>query len=190
MKTKGNLIVISGPSGAGKGTLVAQLLERVPSTWISISATTRKPRPGEQDGVHYYFLEKDRFMEIAAQGGFLEWAQVHGNCYGTPMDKVKQRIAEGKQVILEIDVQGALQVKKKMPEAKTIFVLPPSFEILEKRLRGRGTESEDVIATRMSNAQLELSLEKEYDYSVVNDELDRAVNELVALVESISVKED
>ena len=182
MTTRGNLFVISGPSGAGKGTLVARLLEAVPSAWVSVSATTRKARPGELDGVHYFFLTEEQFDGIVAQDGFLEWAQVHSNRYGTPQAKVEQAIVQGKQVVLEIDVQGAFQVREKMPEAILVFIEPPSLKILEERLRNRGTETEDVIAARMKVASMELSEKMKYDYVIVNDNLDEATRELVDFV--------
>ena len=186
---RGNLIVLSGPSGVGKGTLVARLLQHMPdNVWVSVSATTRQPRVGEEDGVHYFFIDQDRFDEIAAQDGFIEWANVHGNCYGTPRAKVEEHIAQGFQVILEIDVQGALQVREKMPEAKLVFVLPPDLEQLEMRLRGRGTDSEEVIDRRLRNAHMELSLEKEYDFSIVNDDAERATNELIAYINALSAE--
>ena len=183
-KRNGNLIVLSGPSGAGKGTLVARVLERVPDSWVSVSATTRSPRPGEVDGVHYHFIGKETFDRMVAKGGFLEWAPVHGHSYGTPRASVEQAIAEGKQVILEIDVQGALQVRKSFPQARLIFIEPPSLEELERRLRGRGTESEESIRERMTTAKVELSQKMKYDERVVNDDLDRATDELVALIDS------
>jgi guanylate kinase len=181
---KGNLFVISGPSGAGKGTLVASLVARSTDVWVSVSATTRQPRPGEVDGVHYDFMTVDQFQDILAEDGFLEWAEVHGNYYGTPLAPIQQRIAQGQQVILEIDVQGGMQVKDKVPDAHLIFIEPPSCEELERRLRGRGTETEEVIAKRMANARVELSYKKEYDYTLVNDDIERATAELLAVVDS------
>ena len=180
----GNLFVVSGPSGAGKGTLVARLLEEREDVWVSVSVTTRAPRSGEIEGVHYFFVSEEEFDRMQAEGGFLEWAHVHGCRYGTPLAVVKDRIAEGKQVILEIDVQGALQVREKMPEARLIFIEPPSIEVLEQRLRARGTETEDVIEKRMKTALVELSQKMEYDIRLVNDDLDKAVAELVAYVDS------
>lgn len=183
---KGNLFVLSGPSGAGKGTLVKRVLQRVPDTWVSVSATTRQPRPGEVDGRDYFFLDQPRFDELVSQGGFLEWAHVHGNSYGTLRSRVQDRIDHGSQVILEIDVQGAFQVKKAMPEAHLIFIEPPSLEELERRLRGRGTETEDVICNRMKTAEVELARKMEYDVQVVNDELERATEELVSYIGSFA----
>lgn len=183
---KGNLFVLSGPSGAGKGTLVKRVLQRVPDAWVSVSATTRQPRPGEVDGSDYFFLDQPRFDELVSQGGFLEWAHVHGNSYGTLRSRVQDRIDHGSQVILEIDVQGAFQVKKAMPEAHLIFIEPPSLEELERRLRGRGTETEEVICNRMKTAEVELARKMEYDVQVVNDELERATEELVSYIGSFA----
>ncbi|MBR3689527.1 MAG: guanylate kinase [Eggerthellaceae bacterium] len=179
---QGNLFVISGPSGAGKGTLVARLIESVPDARLSISATTRKPREGEVHGVHYYFSTRDEFMELVEQDGFLEWAEFAGNCYGTPRSFVEKSMAEGAQVILEIEVQGAFQVREKMPEAHLVFIEPPSLEVLEERLRGRGTEDEEAIQRRLATARVELSRKMEYDIRLVNDDLERAVDELIAIV--------
>ena len=164
----GNLFVVSGPSGTGKGTLIARLLEEVPDAWLSVSATTRRPRPGEEEG------------------GFLEWAEYSGNCYGTPRASVEREMAAGRQVILEIEVQGALQVREKMPEAHLVFIEPPSLEELERRLRGRGTETDDVVDMRMRTALVELSQKMEYDYRLVNDDLDEATRQLVAYVNEIA----
>ena len=183
MSRTGNLFVISGPSGAGKGTLVKALIEQVPDAWLSVSATTRKPREGEVDGKHYHFIINDQFDDLVRQDGFLEWAQVHSNKYGTPRAQVEQAIAEGKQAILEIDVQGAFQIKEKIPQSILVFIEPPSLEILEERLRGRGTETEDGIAARMSVATMELLEKIKYDIAIVNDDLDVAAKELVDFVE-------
>ena len=178
----GNLFVISGPSGAGKGTLVARLVRDVPDVWVSVSATTRAPRPGEVDGVSYFFSTAEEFDRMVAEDGLLEWAEYSGNRYGTPRAVVEERIAAGNQVVLEIDVQGAFQVREKMPFAHLVFIEPPSLEVLEERLRGRGTEAEEVIAARMRAAEVELSRKMEYDIRLVNDDLDDAAAKLAAYV--------
>ena len=179
----GNLFVISGPSGAGKGTLVARLLDAVDDAWVSVSVTTRSPRPGEIDGIHYFFASDEEFDRLVAEDGLLEWANVHGCRYGTPRKTVEEHIANGEQVILEIDVQGAFQVRESMPGARLVFIEPPSLEVLEARLRGRGTETEDVIEKRMKTALLELSRKMEYDIRLVNDDLDVATSELIAYID-------
>lgn len=184
MQRKGNLFVLSGPSGAGKGTLVKKVLERVPDAWLSISDTTRAPRKGEVDGVHYYFVDDARFDRLIETGGLLEWAQVHENRYGTPRARVEDHMAKGGQVLLEIDVQGGFQIREQIPAAHLVFIEPPSLEELEKRLRGRGTDSDESIAVRMKNAQLELSRKMEYDKQFVNDNLEVCADELVAYIES------
>lgn len=180
----GNLFVISGPSGAGKGTLVARLLRRVPDAWVSISCTTRSPRPGEIDGVHYHFLSNEDFDHLVATDGLLEWAEYSGNRYGSPRKPVEEHMARGGQVILEIEVQGAFQVREKMPEAHLVFIEPPSLSVLEQRLRGRGTEDEPTIQKRLATAKVELSHKMEYDIRLVNDDLAVATDELVAYVQS------
>lgn len=163
---------------------MARLLQEVPDAWLSVSATTRSPREGEKDGVSYHFMTREDFMRLADDGGLLEWAEFAGNCYGTPRSKVQEAVEEGKQVILEIEVQGAFQIREKMPEAHLVFIEPPSMEILEQRLRGRGTETEEAILRRLETAKLELSRKMEYDMRLVNDDLETAVKELVAYVNS------
>ena len=161
---------------------MARLLREVPDAWLSVSATTRAPRDGEVDGVNYYFVDKDRFLAMAQEGELLEWAEYSGNCYGTPMKSVMDMIENGRQVILEIDVQGAFQIAEKIPDAILVFIEPPSVEELERRLRSRGTETEASIAKRMEAAQMELSRKEEYDKRLVNDDLEQAVSELVSYV--------
>lgn len=181
MVKKGALIVISGPSGCGKGTIVERLLEEG-NMEISISSTTRKPRGIEQNGVDYFFLEEEEFKRMIDEGEFLEYANVYGCFYGTPRKKVLDRVDAGINVILEIDVQGALQVKKNYPDAIMIFIMPPSKEELLRRLRGRGTETEEQIERRISKAQSEIDMADQYEFKVVNDDLDLAVREVKEII--------
>ena len=167
----------------GKGTVLSRVREVRPDLGLTVSATTRKPRPGEVDGVAYHFLTDEEFDRELASGNFLEWANVHGHRYGTLRREVTSRIESGQSLVLEIDVQGAFQVKEKMPEAHLVFIDAPSIEVIEQRLRGRGTESEDVIAARMQTALVELSQKEKYDYVLVNDDLDRATDELLSYID-------
>jgi guanylate kinase len=178
----GRLIVLTGPSGAGKGTLLKALLQQRPTLYVSISATTRSARPGEVAGQHYYFLDRPQFDRMVAAGEFLEWAEFAGNCYGTPRQPVMDQIALGKTVILEIELEGARQVRQSCPEAYRIFILPPDFATLEQRLRGRGTESDEVVQRRMRRAKDEIAAADEFDVQIVNDQLDQALAELAAIV--------
>ena len=182
MNKKGILIVISGPSGAGKGTICKALLEREDNLYLSVSATTRKPREGEVHGVNYYFLEKEDFMKRVENEEFLEWAEVHGNCYGTPKFNVEELINEGKNVILEIDVQGALNVKKNCEDGVFIFVLPPSMEELKRRIIKRGSETPESLITRFKNAYEEINFISKYNYAVVNDDLEEAVKKVQNII--------
>ncbi len=180
----GNLFIVSGPSGAGKGTLVRAVLERVPDVWLSVSATTRAPRPGEADGVHYFFLTPAEFDREIENGGFLEWAEVHGNRYGTLRAAVEQKISEGRQVILEIDPQGAIQVKRELPGSVLVFVGAPSIEELRRRLATRGSETQDQIEVRMQTAIREIELAGTYDFVIVNDDVSGATDKIVAIMDS------
>ncbi len=181
---KGMLLVFSGPSGVGKGTLISRLMQEDKSLVFSVSATTRAPREGEIDGVHYHFVSMDRFEELVGQNAFVEHARVHGNCYGTLRSEVDARLQRGENVVLDIDVQGALNVIKSEPECVSIFILPPSRESLLSRLTGRGTETEEAIATRSRNALWEISQKDQYKYNVINDDLDAAVRCLQAIIEA------
>ena len=173
--------MISAPSGAGKTSLVKALIEQLPGVEVSISHTTRAMRPGEEDGVHYHFVDQASFLELADQAAFLEHAEVFGNYYGTSQQGVQDQLATGKDVILEIDWQGARQVRKLMPECLGVFIVPPSRAVLEERLRGRGQDAEDVIARRMQEAVSEMSHFPEFDYLVINDDFDMALAELKAI---------
>ncbi len=172
----------------GKGTLVAKLRQRVPSLGLAVSATTRSPREGETEGVSYYFLDKEEFEARVAAGEFLEWASVHGNCYGTLKSEVERLFGEGRSVVLEIDVQGGLNVRRENPGAVLVFIDPPSLEVLEERLRGRGTEDEDTIELRLKNAASEFEAGRAYDAHIVNDDLDRACAELADLINTYETK--
>ncbi len=181
MSKQGILFVVTGPSGVGKGTVLTRVRERK-SLYFSISATTRKPREGEQDGVQYYFLTKEQFEQKIAAGGFLEYAQFSGNYYGTPAEPVDRQLKEGKDILLEIEVQGAMQVKKNRPDAVRIFLAPPSFAELERRLTGRGTEDEEAIRMRLETARHELTLAPQFDYIVVNHTVEQAVLDVLAIM--------
>lgn len=167
--------VLTGPSGVGKGTLVARLRERHPELWLSVSATTRAPRTGERDGIHYFFHSKERFHELVQSGGLLEWAEFAGNYYGTPRQPVSERVAKGIPVLLEIELEGARQVRNSLPEATQIFLAPPSIEELENRIRGRGTEAEEAIQRRLKRAKEELAAQTEFDAVIVNNDLETAL---------------
>lgn len=178
---KGTLLVLSGPSGSGKGTLVKEYMSKNKGVFVSVSATTRAPREGEVHGVNYFFMTKAEFEKKVSEDGFLEHAEFCDNYYGTPREEVEKKLNEGFDVILEIEVQGALQVKENCPEAVLVFTIPPSFEVLRKRLIGRGTESMDVIKKRLATAIEEIKQAYKYDYVVVNDTLCVAVSELEAI---------
>lgn len=189
---RGRLIVVAGPSGVGKGTVVRRLLDGDPPGLVySVSATTRAPRNGEIEGTHYRFVTEREFDRLIREGELLEWAEVVGHRSGTPRRFVEERLAEGRDVLLELDVKGAKQVRELMPEALLIFLLPPSFEELERRLRSRGSETEDRLRERLETARWELQQEPWFDARVVNDDLARAVSEVAAIIqESHSDPED
>ena len=180
--SKGLLIVVSGASGTGKGTVCSALLAATPTLGYSISATTRAPREGEVDGENYYFLTKEAFKQKIAEDGFLEYANVYGNYYGTPLGKILERRKKGQDVLLEIDTQGALDVMKKCPDGIFIFLLPPSLAELERRIRGRGTETEESITRRFGAAKKEIAIGKKYQYVVLNDEVNRAVERIQSII--------
>ena len=180
--TRGLLIVVSGASGTGKGTVCKKILTDLPEVAYSISATTRTPRPGEVDGREYYFLSVDDFKAWIADEKFLEYAEVYGNFYGTPLNKIEERLNRGEDILLEIDVQGALNVKRKCPEGIYIFLLPPSLEELKRRIEGRGTETPESLARRLKNAVAEIKIGLESDYVVVNDSVDEAVAEIKSIL--------
>lgn len=170
-KDKGLLVVISGPSGAGKGTICKELIKRNSDLWISVSATTRMPREGEVEGKSYFFTSKEEFVNGIGEGNFFEHAEVYGNHYGTPKDKVFQRLDEGIDVVLEIDIQGALKVKEVYPQGVFIFILPPSMDELKKRIIGRGSETPESLMTRFTSAYEELNFVSRYNYAVINDDV-------------------
>lgn len=184
MTKKGLLLVVSGPSGVGKGTICKEYLNKYDDCALSVSATTRSPRDGEVDGVSYFFLSHEEFRKRIDAGGFLEHAVFCDNYYGTPKDAVMEKLEEGKNVILEIEVQGALQVRSHYPEAVFVFVIPPSVETLEERLRGRGTETDEVIKKRLERAKAEFNYIDKYNYVLVNDTVSEAVCRLHSIIEA------
>ncbi|HKT26948.1 guanylate kinase [Dyella sp.] len=181
----GTLFIVAAPSGAGKSTLVNALLEREPGISLSISHTTRPPRPGEQYGRHYYFVERAEFEREVAEGIFLEHAEVHGNFYGTSRRTVQDLLQQGRDVLLEIDWQGAAQIRKAKPDVVSVFILPPSRAELERRLRGRGSDSAEVIERRLRNSRGEIAHAHEFDYIIVNDRFEDALDSLQAIVRAV-----
>ena len=180
--TKGKLFVVSGPSGAGKGTICKEILDQERNIEMSVSMTTRSPRKGEIDKVHYYFVDRESFEKLIEEDGFMEYADVYGNFYGTPKRKVLEWINAGIDVILEIDVQGAMQIKKNYPEGVFIFILPPSLTELKNRIKGRGSETEETMARRLGEALNEIRCIDKYDYRVINEELDVAIDRVRAII--------
>ncbi|GAB6149797.1 guanylate kinase [Clostridium novyi] len=178
---QGLLLVISGPSGAGKGTICKELMKNG-DFWLSVSATTRSPRKGEVDGQNYYFLTKENFVDKIEQKDFLEYAEVYGNYYGTPKSNVLEKLKNGKDVILEIDIQGALKVKENYPKGIFIFILPPSMEELKNRIIKRGSETEESLMTRFKSAYKEINYVSKYNYAVINDEVDKAVEKIKSII--------
>ena len=188
MSDTGLLIVVSGPSGAGKGTICDALREQFPNIHYSISMTTRQPRLGEVDGVNYYFSDNARFEALLAEDAFLEHAKVYDHYYGTPKKYVYDMLAQGNHVMLEIDIQGAMQVKERYPEGVFIYIVPPSKDVLEARLRGRHTDADDVIAARLAKARDELEWIDKYDYVIVNDDLGQAIGQAAAILQAEACK--
>jgi guanylate kinase len=180
----GHLYIVAAPSGAGKTTLVRLLLERDPAIRVSISSTTRPPRPGEVDGRDYHFVDVQSFLEMVNKGEFLEWAEVHGNYYGTSKSWIEAEMSAGRDVLLEIDWQGAQQVRKAFPEAIGVFILPPSLAVLKERLSGRATDSAETIARRIAAARDEMRHVDEFDYVIINDDLQPALDNLISIVSS------
>jgi guanylate kinase len=187
-RTRGSIIVISAPSGAGKSTLVRHLMASLPTLTFSISHTTRLPRPGERNGRDYFFVSPGRFERMAAAGDFIEWAEVFGNLYGTSWKQLRAAQERGADVLLDIDVQGHRQVRRCLPEALSVFVLPPSFQVLERRLRNRRSEAPEAIEKRLTTARKEIASWPEYDYLVVNNRLSRATQDLRAVVSTARLR--
>ena len=185
MKNQKQLIIITGPSGVGKGTVVKEVLNmNSKKLWLSISATTRKARAGEINGEHYYFLSKENFKKMIKDNLFIEWAEFAGNFYGTPVKSITQKIDSGYKVILEIEVEGARQIKEKFPDSLSIFLLPPNIRELEKRIRNRSTEDEESISRRLQRSKFEISCSKDFDYIVINDDIQETINKVFEIVDN------
>jgi guanylate kinase len=187
---RGNLFIISSPSGGGKGTLIRRVLENVPNIGYSVSFTTRPPRGGEVNGTDYQFVSRTEFENLVGQGEFLEYAEVHGNLYGTSLSQTERMTGAGRDVILEIDVQGAEKVKRKVPEAVSIFILPPSFEVLRNRLEARATEDKYDLQLRLKNSPGEVERYTEFDYVIINDEVEKASFELESIIRGERVRRE
>lgn len=184
------MVVLSGPSGVGKSTVVEQVLKASKKTELSISLTTRPPRAGESEGNEYHFVDMERFLRARDGGELLEWAEVHGNLYGTPSSFVEETLAAGKNVLLEIDVQGGLSVRERVPDAVLVFLLPPTLKELEKRLRGRATDGDSAIRRRLANALKEYELHDRYDYIVVNDAVDSCAADILEIISAESLRRE
>ena len=184
MKNLKKLIILTGPSGVGKGTVVKEILTKDKNIWLSISATTREPREGEQEGENYYFLNQEKFKKMIEQNLFLEWAQFAGNYYGTPLSSVNEKINNGLTVLLEIEVEGAKQIKEKFPNSLSIFLLPPDKAELERRIRNRGTEKEEAIKKRLSRANYEISASYQFDFALINQNVDETAKKIVKLIKT------
>ena len=184
MKNLKKLIILTGPSGVGKGTVIKEILAKDKNIWLSISATTREPREGEKEGENYYFLNQEKFKEMIKQNLFLEWAQFAGNYYGTPLSSVNAKIKKGISVLLEIEVEGAKQIKEKFPNSLSIFLLPPNKKELERRIRNRGTEKEEAIKNRLSRANYEISASDEFDFALTNNDVDETAKRIIKLIQT------
>ena len=184
MKNQKKLIILTGPSGVGKGTVIKEILGKEKEFWLSISATTRKPREGEKDGENYYFLNQEKFKEMIEQNQFLEWAQFAGNYYGTPLSSVSEKIKNGFNVLLEIEVEGAKQIKEKFPNSLSIFLLPPDKAELERRIRNRGTEKEEAIKKRLLRANYEISASNQFDFALTNNNVDETAKKIIKLIKT------
>ena len=184
MKNQKKLIILTGPSGVGKGTVIKEILGKEKNFWLSISATTREPREGEKEGENYHFLNQEKFKEMIEKNLFLEWAQFAGNYYGTPLSSVNKKIKKGYIVLLEIEVEGARQIKNKFPNSLSIFLLPPNKEELERRIRNRGTEKEEAIKKRLSRANYEISVSDQFDYALTNNNVDETAQKIIKLIKT------
>ena len=184
MKNQKKLIILTGPSGVGKGTVVKEILGKEKNFWLSISATTREPRDGEKEGENYYFLNQETFKEMIEKNLFLEWAQFAGNYYGTPLSSVNEKIEKGFTVLLEIEVEGARQIKNKFPNSQSIFLLPPDKQELERRIRNRGTEEEESIQKRLSRANYEISVSNEFDFALINNNVYETSRKIIKLIKT------